>query len=139
MRPGPQAGFTALEVLVVAVLILLLLMMGIPRMLRTYEHSRVEMAEASLMSLWTGQRVFRMQSGRFADNVNELADAGLVPRGMVNGGANWYYDISMADRDRFVMRAVRRPTGGWSGVLVLREDGVLDGGTTHVLGETVLP
>lgn len=134
-----RAGYTALELVIVMTLILLLLLMGIPRMVVAYERSRVEMAEAGLMTLWTGQRVFRMQAGRFADDVGELADAGLVPEGLVSGGSNWYYDVSSAERDRFLMRAVRRPSGGWSGALVLREDGRMTGGTSHVLGDVVQP
>ena len=138
-RAHRSAGFTVLETVIAATLIFLLLGMGLPRMLRAYEVSRVNNGEAGLQTLWTAQRLYRIHHGRFAANINDLIDAELAPSGMASGGGVWIYSVGMAERDRFRMRALRRSDGGWSGRLVLRQDGRLTGGTTHVLGGAVRP
>lgn len=138
-RVHRSAGFTVVETLIVATLVFLLLGMGLPRMLRAYEVSRVSNGEAGLQTLWTAQRLYRIHHGRFAADINDLVDAGLAPSGMADGGGTWAYSVAMGERDRFRMRALRRPDGGWSGRLVLRQDGRLSGGTMHVLGGTVRP
>ncbi len=138
-RANRSAGFTVLETVIAATLVFLLLMMGLPRMLRAYEVSRVQNGEAGLQTLWTAQRLYRIHYGEFAPSMIDLIDAGLAPSGMANGGGTWIYDVRMADRDRFRMRALRQVSGGWSGRLVLRQDGQLTGGTSHALGGTVQP
>lgn len=138
-RAHRSAGFTMLETVIAASLIFLLLMMGLPRMLRAYEVSRVQNGEAGLQTLWTAQRLHRIYYGEFAADVNDLIDADLAPSGMAIGSGTWTYQVLLADRDRFRMQALRRTDGGWSGGLILLQDGSLTGGTTHAVGGTVQP
>ena len=134
-----DAGFTALETAVVATLVFLLILMALPRTLRAYETSRVAAGEAGLNTLWTAQRIYRLHHGTFADEISALTEIGLAPAGMAIGGGIWNYEVLTADHDSFRMRAVRRQDGGWSGVMNLREDGTITGGSSHVSGETVQP
>jgi len=138
-RAHRSAGFTVLEAVIAATLIFLLLMMGLPLTLRAYEVSRVQNGEAGLQTLWTAQRLYRIHNGEFAPAVDDLVDAGFAPSGMANGGGTWSYQVLMSERDRFRMRALRQADGGWSGRLILRENGRLTGGTSHAVGGTVQP
>ena len=134
-----SAGFTVLELTIVLMLILVILLMGLPGTVRTYEHARVRYGVAALDSLWTAQRLHRIHVGRFAPTVQDLVDARLVPPGMAAGGPTWAFDLPITTRDSFVLRASRLPSGGWSGVMRLDELGTLNGGTWHALGDSVQP
>lgn len=138
-RSHASAGFTALELAIVVALVMTVLMMGLPRTVRAYETGRVQYAEAALDTLWTAQRLHRVHAGRFSADLQALADARLVPAGMAGGGPIWDFDLPFATRDTFTARAVRQPSGGWSGALLLDENGGLTGGSSHALGGSVQP
>lgn len=134
-----DAGFTTLELAVVVVLILTVLLMGLPGTLRTYETGRVQYAEAALETVWTAQRLHRVHAGSFSGDLQALADKGLVPAAMAGGGPIWAFDLPFGSRDAFTARALRQPGSGWSGTLLLDENGTLTGGSSHATGQTVQP
>ena len=103
-RSRAAAGFTTLELAIVVTLILTVLLMGLPRTMRAYEHGRVQYAEAALETVWTAQRLHRVHGGTFSDDLQALADKGLVPAAMAGGGPIWGFDLPLATRDTFTAR-----------------------------------
>ena len=140
MRRGArQAGFSMLELVIVLVLIGMLIAMGVPRIGLAREEARLDGAVAGLNTLWTAQRLYRLQYGTFADNFDDLKKIKVVQLGFTGGSHPYTYEVLAADVDTFRLRARRTQGGAWSGQLVLQQDGVLTGSITNGQGDVATP
>ena len=92
-RGGPAAGgFSLLELVVVIVIIGLLAAMGVPKVSLAVEEKRVETAKNGLYTIWTAQRLYRME----ADGTATLLGRGSVYNSVALSYYNFVFVVGLA-------------------------------------------
>ncbi|MAW59783.1 MAG: hypothetical protein CMJ94_02985 [Planctomycetes bacterium] len=138
-RRRTRAGFSLFELLLVLVIVAMMSMAAVPSFADAHESARVQRGAAELESLWRAQRVYRLETGRFADSVRELQRAVVIP-GNLPGEVEGFRFLVKRDalgRPRLVAR--REGSQAWQGELILDAQGQLRGELRKSDGEVLQP
>lgn len=135
-RHRARAGFGLLELMVVIVILGVTATFAVPRATHQAERVRLDGAVRRLDSIWKAERRYRMLTGTWTDDLQELEDAGLLRPLSEDDPGYWTYDVPAAHGARLQMRARRVRDGGWRGEIVMDETGDLEGFVTD--GEATL-
>lgn len=138
-RRGARAGFSLFELLLVLTIVAMMSMAAVPSFADANESARVQRGAAELESLWLAQRLYRLETGRFAQTVKELQRAQLLP-GNQPGDIQGFRFVMKADalgRPRLVAR--RDGSSEWAGELVLDSNGHMRGELTKRNGDKLQP
>lgn len=134
-----QSGFSLFELLLVLVIIAMMAMAAVPTFGDAVESTRMQRAEAELNSLWLAQRLHRLETGRFATSMEELATAQLIP-GVEPGETEGFgYKIRRDALGGLRIVAQREPGSAWFGELSLDQLGELRGELRKSDGTKLLP
>ena len=108
------SGFTLMELLIVIVIVGILASVALPSFGKTIERTRVKDAQATLASVYSAERVYRLDQGGYG-TLNDL----IANRYVTNpnaGNADWTFtisDVSGSTSNTFTATA-NRSTGGYS-------------------------
>lgn len=72
-RPGTQAGFTLVEIMVVVVIIGLLAAFIVPRVMGRVDDARVTKTRADIQAIETALTLYRLDNGRYPASAEGLA------------------------------------------------------------------
>ncbi len=133
------AGVSLIEVMLVLVVIGISAGMAVPRFGIATEQTHVDIAAASLHSVWVAERLWWLEQHEFCDSVDELAAQRLLDRPLVDAVAPFELDVLSADEGAFVARMLRTGSDDWSGELLIDESGVITGFTSNEAGLHVVP
>ena len=138
-----EKGFTLVEMMVSVIVLAVLVGFSVPRFRKSFEQARVDLATANLQSIWTAQRLYKVQNGSFAASIADLGDY-LDPAFVTNvnrTGSNFLYYISSTtySSTTFDAQAVRNPaiTTFWYGYIDLDQSGLLVGGIRSTDGDLI--
>lgn len=134
-----RSGFSLFELLLVLTIIMLMTSAAVPSFTDANESARLQRATAELESLGLSQRVYRLETGRFSDSVEELQRAALIP-GNQPGEIDGYRFLMRRDalgRPRIVAR--REGHALWSGEISLDAQARLSGEIRKQDGQTKHP
>jgi prepilin-type N-terminal cleavage/methylation domain-containing protein len=128
-RPTRRHGSTLIELMVVVVITGILASMAIPSFAKAVEQTRVDQAAATLRTIWTAQRFYKMEHGVYAANddplpmtaMEKLQDAGLLEPQLEPEGFRLHVDAG-----GFPVRA-ECLAGPWSGSLEIDAMGIVRG------------
>jgi prepilin-type N-terminal cleavage/methylation domain-containing protein len=138
-QAASRSGFSLFELLMVLAVIGMLSTAAVPAFTDVNESARLRRSVAELESIWLSQRVYRLETGRFAETVKELQRAELIPGnqpGMIDG----YQFLIRRDalgRPRMVAR--REGSDQWSGELSMDSLGRMRGELRKRDGQTKQP
>lgn len=138
-RRGARAGFSLFELLLVLTIVAMMSMAAVPSFTDANESARVQRGAAELESLWLSQRLYRLETGRFAPTVKELQRAQLLPGNQPGEieGFRFLMNTDALGRPRLVAR--RDGNQQWAGELVLDSSGHLRGELKKRNGDTLQP
>ena len=138
-------GFTLIEMMVAIIVLSVLISFSVPRFRKAFEQARVDLATANLQSIWTAQRLYKVQNGVFAASIADLGDY-LDPAFVSNlnkANSNFLYYISSTTYSgtTFDAQAVRNPdlSQFWYGYIDLDQSGLLVGGIRSTGGDLLTP
>ena len=137
-RRTAQRGTTVVEVTLVVLVLGVLASMAWPRFAVAGEQARVDQAAAELRSVWVGQRLHWLETGEFAASLATLRAERLLDKAVGAATTPFHCEILHGDEAGFDARAVRAGSTAWTGELLLDEEGVITGTTSHG-GEHVSP
>jgi prepilin-type N-terminal cleavage/methylation domain-containing protein len=138
-QAASRSGFSLFELLMVLAVIAMLSTAAVPSFTDAHESVRLRRGAAELESIWLSQRVYRLETGRFAETVKELQRAELIP-GNQPGVIDGYRFLIQRDalgRPRMIAR--RDGSAQWSGELSMDSLGRLRGELRNRDGQTKKP
>lgn len=138
-RAAARGGFSLFELLLTMTIIAMLSMAAVPSFQDANESARLQRGAAELESLWRAQRIYRLETGRFADTVRELQRADLLPGNSPGTVEGYEFRIRRDALGRERLLARRVDSGVWSGELILDAEGKLRGELRRGDGETLRP
>ena len=100
-----SVGFTLLELLVVISIVGILAAMALPGFGRTIERSRVRDTQATLASLYSAERVYRLDQTTYGTLANLVANRYLTDPNA--GNANWVFSTPTVTTSAFTATATR--------------------------------
>ncbi len=127
--PGKRlrAAYSTMEAMVAVVVIGILIAQAVPAYKRATEQAHLDAAAQQLMSIWSAQRVYRLENDAYAGSLTTLRNLNLIDAGIADGSDGfWTFTIASADEDGFQATA-SRTTGSWSGQLTITQDGQVSG------------
>ena len=130
-RRSGQRGTTVVEVTLVVIVLGVLASMAWPRFAVAGEQARVDLAASELRSLWVAQRLHWLETGEFAANLATLRTELLLDKAVGGASTPFHCEILHGDEASFDARAQRAGSSAWSGELLLDEEGVITGSTSH--------
>lgn len=133
-----QRGTTVVEVTLVVLVLGVLASMAWPRFAVAGEQARVDLAASELRSVWVGQRLHWLETGEFASSLATLRAERLLDKAVGAAATPFHCEILHGDEAGFDARAERAGSTAWSGELLIDEEGVISGSTSHE-GEHVSP
>jgi len=143
MVPGAgrraEAGISLIEVMLVLVIIGITAGMAVPKFGIATEQARVDLAVASLRSVWVAERLWWLEQHAFCESLDDLTDQRLLDRPLADAVAPFELDILSADEGTFIARMQRKGSENWSGELLIDESGVVTGFTSNEAGLHVVP
>ena len=142
LRRGTSAGergTTLIEVMLVLVVVGVLACMAWPKFSATGEQARVDQAAAELRSLWVGERLHWIETGRFSPDLAALRAEHLLDAAVGASTTPFACSVVTADDTTFNAHAVRSGSTVWSGELALDEGGQITGFTSDPGGLHVAP
>lgn len=108
-RVHNRKGFTLIELMIVVVIIGILAALAIPRFMQATTKSKQSEAKGILKQIYTMQRAFRQENGRYGDNgvsFGVVSGQGTFPEIGVEIGRNAKYEYSIvAQVDNFTATA----------------------------------
>jgi prepilin-type N-terminal cleavage/methylation domain-containing protein len=125
-------GFTLIEVAVTITVIAIMVTYAVPLFQRSLEQQRVDLAAATLYSLWTAERLYYTNNQYWASSVTGLSDSNLLDPMFVNNNtasSRYLYSIALT-AEGFDISASRQNSETWSGSLVIDETGAITGSIT---------
>jgi prepilin-type N-terminal cleavage/methylation domain-containing protein len=129
-----QRGFTLLEVMIVMTIMGVLIAIPTPIFLRAVEQSKLDVATANLRSIWSAQRMYRMENGRYG-SLSDLAPGGdraLLDPSILSPSTFYGYAIVVsADGQTFVATAQHPATSQCNGTITIDESGTLTCNITY--------
>ena len=134
-----SAGFSLTELMVTSVIIALLASAALPRFDSALEQSRVDLAAASLRTVWTAQRLYWLRYRQYAPSLADLQNAGVLDHSVGSEGTCYSYQITAADAASFEAKAVRINSQRWQGELVISEAGTVSGEISDTGGTEIQP
>lgn len=86
-------GFTLIELMIVVAIIAFLAMVSVPSFSRFLAKSKRTEAYLNLHSIYTAQRLYWAEHGKYSDTLAGLGGVGWQPEGYTGGGSNerFYY------------------------------------------------
>jgi prepilin-type N-terminal cleavage/methylation domain-containing protein len=134
-----RAGFTLVELLIAAVIVVILALQGVRRISLAEEDARADRACATLRNIWVAQRLYHMEHPAFDANLADLSSIGLVEPHLADQMDPYGYTIDSADAAGFVARATRHGLGSWIGSFTIDQTGAFHGSVDGSGGEHVAP
>lgn len=122
-----RRGFTLLEVMIVMTIMGVLIAIPTPIFLRAVEQSKLDIATANLRSIWSAQRLYRMENGRYG-SLSELApggDANLLDPSINSGSTFYSYSVTSTDGQTFTAKAQHPTTSRCNGTITIDDSGTL--------------
>ena len=123
-----RRGFTLLEVVIVMTIMGVLIAIPTPIFLRAVEQSKLDVATANLRSIWSAQRLYRLENGRYG-SLSDLApggDANLLDPSILSSSTFYGYSIvPSADGQSFVATAQHPLTSQCNGSITIDDSGTL--------------
>lgn len=132
-----QGGYSLMELMVVVTIIGIVAAAAAPQYTRTVEQARCDQAVETLRSLWSAQRLHRLEHGTYAVSIKALDDAGLIDRGIDRADAPFAYTL-LGSADTFRIEARRRGTA-WTGTFSIDQSAELAGEVEDRGGNRVTP
>ena len=136
---GASAGWSLTEMMVASVIIAILATAAMPRFDSALEQSRVDLAAASLRTVWTAQRLYWIRYRQYAPSLTDLQNAGVLDGSVGTEGTCYSYEITAADASSFQARATRINSQRWQGELVISEAGTVSGEISERGGTVIQP
>ena len=128
LSPPRRRGFTLLEVVIVMTIMGVLIAIPTPIFLRAVEQSKLDIATANLRSIWSAQRLYRMENGRYG-SLSELAPGGdqnLLDPTILSASTFYGYTIvTSSDGQTFVATAQHPVTSQCNGTITIDDSGTL--------------
>ncbi len=90
-----KTGFTLIELLIVVVIIGALASLAAPGFSRSIERAKVKDAETVLSSIYTAEKIYRLDQGTFGTLAN-LTNATNNYLSDPNGSADWAYTVPLS-------------------------------------------
>ena len=118
-----------------------LLSCSAPKFHRAVEQSRADVAAGNLRSLWSSERLYRLDNPAYAASLGELVAAGLLEANFAAGGdpaPAYTYAVASSDAQGFAITATRAG-GGWSGHLLIDQTGAVTGSITRTGEDDIAP
>jgi type II secretory pathway pseudopilin PulG len=123
--------------------ICLLVTMGIPLYTRAVEQARADVASAKLRTIWSAQRVYWLENRAYAPALSDLHAMDLLDPSVVASqtapDAVYVYQITSADNETFVSRAMRNGSGSWVGQIHIDESGRITGTISGPGSQVIVP
>ena len=135
---GASGGWSLTELMVASVIIAILTSAALPRFDSALEQSRVDLAAASLRSVWTAQRLYWLRYRQYASSLTDLQNAGVLDSS-VGDSTFFLYEITAANAASFQAKAVRSNSQRWQGELVISEAGTVSGEISDTGGKVIQP
>jgi len=137
-------GFTFAELMVVVTIMMVLVGFGVPRYHQAVEQSRVDIAGANMVMIWTAQRMYWVShSQAFATSLAQLTSVNeklLDPNCAPGSGSDDKYDYAItAGGATFTATATRKAGDRWSGTLTIDQTGTLAGTISDGVSITLEP
>ncbi len=133
LRATPTcAGYTLPEVIMVVVIIGVFVFGMVGSYSLAAEQGRVDQAAAGLHSVWVAQRLYKLEHGTFAADLQTLADNRYLQDGLDEVSEPFSFAMVTADSDEFTVQCVRGGSGVWFGNMNLNHNGWLWG---SILGD----
>ncbi len=132
-----QSGYSLIELMVVVTIVGIIAAAAAPYYGEAVEQARCDQAIETLRSVWSAQRMHRLEHGVYATSLEKLDDAGLLDRSMKRSDALFAYSMSGSD-STFLVEAKRLGTS-WQGSFRISETGDLSGSVEDRGGRRVTP
>jgi len=125
-RPSEE-GFSLFELLIVICIIAMMSLAALPSLSTTMETTRAQRSVGELRSLSLAQRLYRLETGQFADQLQQLRDANLLPSGAQGKTEGYEFHIREDALERWRIVARRSESSSWSGEFSIDQLGRLRG------------
>ncbi|RMH04940.1 MAG: type II secretion system protein [Planctomycetota bacterium] len=126
-----RGGFSLIELTVVLVIAGLLALAAVPEVSVAMETATVDKGAAVLHSIWLAERMYRLEQGEFTPSVQDLVRLGVIRSSVLEGDEDFQYRIRRARPNGVEIEARRIRATGWTGSLVLDEEGRITGQTSR--------
>jgi prepilin-type N-terminal cleavage/methylation domain-containing protein len=129
-----RRGVSLIEMTVALTIMGILLSFAAPSFTRAVEQSKADVAGGNLRSVWSAQRLYRLDNLAYAPDLPTLVSAGLLdasfPATPGNATPPYAFAVGSADNQIFAITATR--SGGvWSGVFSIDQTGTITGTLTN--------
>ena len=138
-RGGACAGWSLTELMVASIIMAILASAAVPRFDSALEQSRVDLAAASLRTVWTGQRLYWLRYRQYAPSLTDLQNAGVLDSSVGGQSTSYSYEITAADAASFQAKAIRINSQRWHGELLISEAGTVSGEISDSGGTVIQP
>lgn len=137
-------AFTLLELVMAVVILGIMISYAVPRFQKAFEESKVNIATASLESIWTAQRLYKAQntSSEFAQQLSDLSNFLDISFITSAGDSNTPFEYTTSTGTtsaEFWAKAKRRNSTYWSGSILIDSNGTLTGYIQNTKGEQITP
>jgi prepilin-type N-terminal cleavage/methylation domain-containing protein len=129
LKPRSRRGLSLVELMVALTVMTVMTSFAIPSFQRAAEQSRADVAGGNLRTIWSAQRLYRLDNATYASSLETLISAGLLDANFAtpNGGtATYTYTIDEADGSTFTATATRA-TASWTGSFSIDDTGAITG------------
>jgi type II secretory pathway pseudopilin PulG len=133
-----RRGHSLVEIIVTLLMLGVLLSMGVPQFQRSLEHSRADLAGASLRAIWSAQRLYWLQSRAYAPDLDTLLAANLIDPSLATVSSPYTYSVDPSDPSGFKATATRTGSSVWSGSFSVAADGTFSGSVQPAGGSTAI-
>jgi prepilin-type N-terminal cleavage/methylation domain-containing protein len=134
-----RAGFSLVEVLIAVLIVCVFAVQGVQHYTLASETANVDTACATLRSIRTAQRLYRLEHASFDPDLPDLSTLGLVEARLAAETDPFSFVVESADSATFVARADRHSQGTWTGSITIDQAGALHGSVESSGGEHVFP
>ena len=140
--PRHRRGISLIELSVSLTIMGVLLSFAAPSFSRAMEQSKADVAGANLRSLWSAERLYRLDNLNYAPDLATLVSAGLLDANFpANAGSSappYAFTISYADSQTFTINATRGPAT-WAGAFSIDQTGTITGSISKAGEVSITP